>query len=93
MDLLRAARVGGVIAGSIALVSFDEVSVLSSSKLFEAPDVVVEPVRVGECTGDSLMGDGTEDGESIMAFSLPVTASEIARRLIRGFFIEGDVAM
>jgi hypothetical protein len=47
----------------------------------EVPDGVVEPVRVGECNGDSLIGDvelGPFDETS--AFSLPVIASDIARR-------------
>lgn len=68
---------------------FDDASVLSSSKLFEAPDGVLEPVRVGDCSGDSLIGEGNDAGETTRAFSLPVTASDIARRpMMRGFFAD-----
>ena len=59
---------------------------LSASALLEAPDVVVEPARLGACiggsfAGDSLIGDGIEAPPSI-AFSLVVTASELLRKPI-----------
>ena len=66
-------------------VPFDEASVLSSSKLLEAPEVVVEPVRVGDCTGDSLIGEVPEVEDTSKAFSFSVTASEVVLTPIRAF--------
>ena len=82
----------GVIPVGVPLVPFEDASVLSMSRLREAPEVVVEPVRVGECTADSLIGDGTEVGDVTKALSLPVTASDIARRPIRGFEADPGLA-
>lgn len=45
---------------------------------------------MGDCTEASLTGDGTEVGVETSALSLPVMASEIARRPMRGF--ETDLA-
>ena len=60
----------------------------SSSKLLESdvPDGVVEPVRAGDCIGDSLVGDAVISPLLACAFSPPVIASEMARRPTeRGF--------
>ena len=61
-------------------VPLEEVSVVSRSKLLEAADGVLDPVMVGDWIGDSFTGDGIEEGEATRAFSLPVTASEMALR-------------
>lgn len=47
---------------------------------------------LGDCMEDSLIGEGPEDGEPTVAFSLPVTASEIALRPMRGFAADLGVA-
>jgi hypothetical protein len=55
----------------------------SSSKLGPA-EGVLDPVREGDCRGDSLTGEGVAsvgDATRAFSFSWPVTASEIARRL------------
>jgi hypothetical protein len=45
-------------------------------------------VRVGDCSGDSLIGEVTTQ-EKPLELSLPVTASDIARRpMMRGFFAD-----
>jgi hypothetical protein len=47
---------------------------------------VVEPVRAGDCKGESLLGDVAMSPVLAFAFSPPVMASEIARRpMERGF--------
>ena len=69
-------------------VPFDEASVLSRSRLGEVPDGVVEAVREGDRTEDSLIGEGMDEGKVKIAFSLPVTASDMARNPIRGFRAE-----
>jgi len=54
----------------------------------EVPEGVLEPVLVGEFIGASLIGEGaaSEPCEEMSAFSLPVMASDIARRpVVRGF--------
>ena len=58
------------------------ISEFSRSKLLEVPEGVLEPVLVGEFIGDSLIGEGaaSEPCEEMSAFSLPVMASDIARR-------------
>ena len=61
----------------LASPAFDDPSVLSRPKLFEAADGVLEPVLVGDC-GVSFNGEmGT--GDVVASLSFPVTASEIAR--------------
>lgn len=56
-------------------------SVLSSSMLLdtELPDGVLEPVREGDCIGESLCGEDTSAALAF-AFSPPVMASDIARK-------------
>lgn len=49
----------------------------SKSKLFAPPEGVLDPVRAGDAIGDSLIGSA---GETTRDFSLPVIASEIARK-------------
>jgi hypothetical protein len=81
-DLLPALIGGfGRFVSAAPSVALDEPSVLSRSKLLDAPDGVLELVLAGDCgnCGNSLTGD-TGDGEATMALSFPVTASEIARR-------------
>ena len=52
----------------------------SRSKL-GPPDGVLEPVREGDCSGDSLtVEDSVSVGEATRALSCPVTASDIALR-------------
>jgi hypothetical protein len=60
---------------------------LSSSKLFEidVPDGVVEPVRVGDCMGESFIGEAVISPVLAFAFSPPVIASEMARRPVERF--------
>ena len=55
---------------------------VSSSKLleFDVAEGVLDPVRAGDCKGDSLFGEAVVSPEWKFAFSLPVTASDIARR-------------
>ena len=78
----------GVSLVGTAPVSFEEASVLSRSILWDAAEGDVEPVRVGDCTEASLIGDESEAGVETKALSVPVTASEIARRPMRGFEID-----
>lgn len=60
-------------------VPLDEVSVLSISRLLEATDGVLDPVPAGDWTSLSFTGEGLDVGVT-KVFSLPVTASEIARK-------------
>jgi hypothetical protein len=57
------------------------ISAFSRSKLFDidVPDGVLDPVLVGECIGDSLIGDDVISPALTFAFSFPVIASEMAR--------------
>jgi hypothetical protein len=57
-------------------------SAFSSSKLFdnEVPEGVLEPVREGDCMGESLCCEAVTSAELKFAFSPPVMASDIARR-------------
>jgi hypothetical protein len=54
--------------------------VLSISMDLEVMEGVVEPVRAGEYRSASLIGEGMVVGEVTKDFSLPVRASEIARK-------------
>lgn len=83
----------GVNPVGVPLVPLEEASVLSMSRLKEAPEVVVDPVRVGECILDSLTGEGADVGDVSKALSLPVTASDIARRPIRPFGADPGLAV
>ena len=70
------------------------ISGVSRSKLLDAElaDGVLEPVRVGDCMGDSLMGDEVIVSVAFAwARSLPVMASEIARRpVLRDFLLKKE---
>jgi hypothetical protein len=71
---LAAFELPGVVSGVVAPLGE------SRSKLGPA-DGVVEPVRAGDCKGESFeVGDGKGSvGDVTRDFSLPVTASDIAR--------------
>ena len=77
--LLRAGIFGGPICPG-ASEFFKGPSAFSISRLLEVIEGVLEPVRDGEWSGLSLNGEGMDVGEETSAFSLPVTASEMARR-------------
>jgi hypothetical protein len=60
-------------------VPLEEVSVLSISRLFDATEGVLDPVLAGDWTSLSFTDEGWDVGVAEF-FSLPVIASEIARR-------------
>jgi hypothetical protein len=75
----RGAEVTGVCPPEL-LVPFFKSEESSISILFDVIEGVLEPVREGDCNGDSLMGEETLSsfGDINDAFSSPVMASEIA---------------
>lgn len=76
-DLLRlAAGLGRFTSGRPDSEIFGEASGSSNSNVFEVADGVLESVRDGD------LGTSLEINSDASAFSLPVTASEVARRPI-----------
>lgn len=78
--VLPRAGVLGAPACPVESASLTELSALSISRLLDVAEGVLEPVRAGELSGVSLKDDGMDVGEDTIAFSLPVTASDIARK-------------
>ena len=64
---------------------------LSGSLFWDGPEVVVDPVLVGDSAGVSLTVDMGEVGDPTIARSPPVTASDIAPRPMRDFV--GDLGV
>ena len=76
LERVESLELVGTIGPSVPL---EEVSVLSISRLFDAREGVLDPVLAGDWTSLSFADEGLDVGITEF-FSLPVMASEIARR-------------